>query len=74
MEKNEISIHEVSVWNVLKKNRDKWLTNRQIAQQIEKISERCVRAHTLKLVKLGLIDLAEIFPAHRFRKAAQVFA
>lgn len=65
MEKSEISIHEIKVCDALKKSGN-WMTNKEIAKQAE-ISDRTVRAHTLKLVKLGLLDQAEVFPAHRYR-------
>lgn len=64
-EKSEISLHLIKVWETLK-NKDGWLTNRQIAEAV-KFSERTVRAHTLYLVNAGLIDQAEVFPQHRYR-------
>jgi DNA-binding transcriptional ArsR family regulator len=67
MEKNEISIHELKVVNALRFNPDRWLGNRDITKMIGSISERTVRAHTLKLVKLGLLDQAEVFPSHRYK-------
>lgn len=67
MERNEISIHEVKIYNALKTNQDKWLTNADIEGMIEGVSRRTVRAHTLKLVQLGLLDQAEVFPAHRYK-------
>ena len=66
MERNEISIHEVRIFLFLKKNLEKWITNKQISEGT-KVSERTVRAHTLKLVKMGILNQAEVFPAHRFR-------
>jgi len=64
-EKSEVSLHLVKVWNTLK-NKDGWITNKEIANEV-KFSERTVRAHTLYLVNSGLIDQAEVFPAHRYR-------
>ncbi len=66
MERNEVSIHEVKVAAALRTAVDKWLTNKEIAEHTG-IPYRTVAAHTLKLVKLGLVDQAEVFPAHRFR-------
>jgi len=72
MEKSEVSIHELKVYLVLRGDESKWLTNSEIAQQIEgAISARTVRAHTAKLVKAGLVDQAEVFPGHRFRWASK---
>lgn len=67
MERNEISLHEVKIYRALKDGKGKWLTNADIKASIEGVSARTVRAHTLKLVRLGLIDQAEVFPAHRYR-------
>lgn len=69
MEKNEISIHEVKIACAARANSTEWLTNKQIAQKIDGVSERTVRAHTMKLVTLGILDQAEVFPAHRYRWA-----
>jgi DNA-binding transcriptional ArsR family regulator len=68
MEKSEISLHEIRVFKAVK-DAGRWITNHEIASAAGKISERTVRAHTLKLVKLGLIDQAEVFPSHRYRLA-----
>jgi len=66
MEKGEISIHEARLYRVFTKSPATWLTNKEIAQQA-KIAERTARLHTLRLVKLGILDLAEVFPAHKFK-------
>lgn len=67
MERNEISVHEVRVYVALKAAGG-WLTNTEIAEAA-KVAARTARAHTLKLVRLGVLDLAEVFPAHRYRLA-----
>lgn len=71
MEQNEISIHELRVYLILRNNKTKWLSNTEIAAQIDGIAKRTVRAHTSKLVKAGLVDQAEVFPGHRFRWAVK---
>jgi predicted ArsR family transcriptional regulator len=43
-----------------------WLTGAEIAKK-SGVVPRTVRAHLLKLVNLGLLDVAEVFPAHRYR-------
>lgn len=66
MEKSEISEHEVLVFQVLQKHG--WMTNAQIAKVLkERVASRTVRAITLKFVKLGILDMAEVFPAHRYK-------
>lgn len=66
MERNEISIHEVKVYLALK-NGQRWMSNQDIAKELSSIAARTVRAHTLKLVNLGILDQAEVFPGHRYR-------
>jgi hypothetical protein len=67
MEKNEISFQEVQVYAALAEAKGKWLTNAEICKQVDNVSARTVRAVTLKFTRLGLVDLAEVFPAHRYR-------
>jgi hypothetical protein len=68
MERNEISLHEVKVFKAVK-DAVKWITNREIETAISEISARTVRAHTLRLVRSGLLDQAAVFPGHRYRIA-----
>jgi DNA-binding IclR family transcriptional regulator len=43
------------------------MTNGEIAK-VAGVAPRTVRAHTVRLVELGLLDRrAEVFPGHRFR-------
>jgi hypothetical protein len=65
MEKNEISLHEVKVFEVVR-NANGWITNNEIAEQAL-IAPRTARAHTFKLVQLGVFDVVEVFPAHKFK-------
>jgi len=66
MERNEISIHELSVWLALKRA-GKWITNDELFAMVDGVRPRTVRTHTKKFVELGLVDLAEVFPGHRYR-------
>ena len=66
MESTAISTHEVRVYLAIK-SAQRWLTNKDIQMLVGDIANRTVRHHTLKLVNLGLIDQAEVFPGHRFR-------
>lgn len=63
-ETGEISIHETKVFAALKQN-VRWLTNHEIAQ-LAGVAERTARAHSRKLVDLGIVDRAQVFPGHRF--------
>lgn len=66
MERNEISVHEARFFAALVANREQWLTSKDLAEKAA-ISGRTARAHALKLVRLGIVDQAEVFPAHRYR-------
>ncbi len=66
MEKNEVSLHEVKVYRLFAANPERWISNREVAAEAH-VAQRTARAHTLKLVNLGLLDQAEVFPSHRFR-------
>lgn len=75
MEHNEISTHELAIVKVLRDG-GKWLSNEQILRLHQDgggfpMSDRTVRAKTLKLVGLGLIDQAEVFPSHKYRWSAK---
>lgn len=65
MERSEISHHEVRIFELLSTD-SKWRTNTEIATVLS-MPARTVRLHTLRFVKLGLIDQAEVFPAHKYR-------
>lgn len=65
MESNEISRHEVGIFATLQQA-DTWLTSRQIATQAH-VAPRTARQHLLRFVQLNIIDVAEVFPGHRYR-------
>lgn len=64
VEKNEISRHEIAVLQAVADGG--WHTNTEIARTAD-VAPRTARAHTLKLVRLGILDQAEVFPGHRYR-------
>ncbi len=68
MERNEVSRHEVAVFKALAEA-DGWITSADIAARAQ-IAPRTARAHALKLVRLNIVDQAEVFPAHRYRMSA----
>ncbi len=65
MERNEVSLHEVKVYLTLGCG---WVTAKEVAAKAT-VAERTARAHLLKLVRLGIAEQAEVFPAHRYRMA-----
>lgn len=66
--RDETSPHEVKVYLAIKSEAG-WLTNAEIGKKVPDIAPRTVRAHTLKLTQLGVLDQAEVFPANRYRLA-----
>ena len=68
MERNEISEQETRLFCALRNHGATWITSRELAKQA-KVAERTARAHLLKFVKLNIVDLAEVFPGHRYRLA-----
>jgi len=70
VDRSEVSLHEVRVALALREWPDVWLTNREISAAA-RVAERTARMHTLRLVKLGVIDQAKVFPAHRYRWSDQ---
>lgn len=66
MERSEVSAHEVRVYLLLSGNPTLWLTNAEVATRAG-VAPRTARLHTLRLVQLGMLDQAEVFPAHRYR-------
>lgn len=70
MEKNEVSIHEVKVFSAFSSCNGAWKTAAEVAQDAG-VATRTARAHCLKLVRLGILDQAEVFPAHRYRLSAK---
>jgi hypothetical protein len=71
MEDSEISLQEVLVYRALCQNQGRWFSDRQLAQQIEGVTARSIRTHCLKLVKHGLVDQPNVFPADRYRLSAE---
>jgi predicted ArsR family transcriptional regulator len=64
METNEVSRHQVLVFRSLKDGT--WVTSKEVAERA-KVAERTARAHLKRLVDLGLLDEAKVFPGHRYR-------
>jgi predicted ArsR family transcriptional regulator len=67
MERNEVSLHEVKIYCLLRSQPGRWLTNQEIGAALTGVAPRTVRAHTKRLVTLGLVNQAEVFPAHRYQ-------
>jgi hypothetical protein len=68
METNEVSLHLVKVFDAAKSHGG-WLTSKRLAE-LSGVAPRTSRAHARRLVDLGMFDLAEVFPGHRYRLSA----
>ena len=66
VERNEVSVQEVKAFLALSRA-PAWLTNAELAHMVDGVAARTIRAYTLKFVKLGIADQAELFPAHKYR-------
>ena len=65
MEPTKFSVH---LWRVFDAARSsgQWLTSRDIAIR-SGVAGRTARAHASRLAGLGLFEVAEVFPAYRYR-------
>lgn len=66
MERSEVSVHEARAYAAFARQGGRWITSKDLAREAG-IAERTARAFCLKFTSLGLVDLAEVFPAHRYR-------
>lgn len=70
-EMNEVSEHLLRIYQVFALEPDRWFTNVDVATEVkargQRVGDRTVRAHTLRLVQAGVLDQAEVFPRHRYR-------
>jgi predicted DNA-binding transcriptional regulator len=70
MNESDMSLFEVLVYRELCQNRDRWLSDRELAQQFKGVTPRTIRTHCLRLVKRGLVEQPKVFPVHRYRLSA----
>jgi DNA-binding transcriptional ArsR family regulator len=74
MKTNEMSLHEIKVYLALKNAAGRWITTSDLTDSITGVAWRTVRLHTRKLVRLGILEQAELSPAYRYKlseKASQ---
>jgi DNA-binding transcriptional ArsR family regulator len=65
--RTKISDPEVAIYHTFLRHKSRWLTNREVADRIGNIAERTVQHHTRRLAKLGILEIAQVFPAPRYR-------
>jgi hypothetical protein len=70
IEVREILLDEILIYRALCQSRGRWLSERQLAQQIQGITIRSIRILCLNLVKRGLVEQPSVFPMHRYRLSA----
>jgi DNA-binding transcriptional ArsR family regulator len=68
METSEVSVHQAKLYMVARKNPSRWFTTRELAEA-SGIAIRTASMHASRLVKLGVLEVRELFPGHRFRLA-----
>lgn len=66
METNEISMHEATVYLVFSSHPDRWFSNKQITEMTN-LHPKCVAAHTLRMLRNGVLERAEVYPGHRHK-------
>lgn len=68
-EQSEVSRHEAQIYLFVKSQKG-WVTSQDVAHGTG-VAVRTVQKHMKRLVQLGIFDLAEVFPAHRFRLSSK---
>ena len=69
LERNEVSVHEARVY-VMVKSHEGWVSCNELIEKLKGVvAPRTVRAHMTKFQNLNLLDVAEVFPGHRYRWA-----
>jgi ferritin-like metal-binding protein YciE len=56
MNESEIPLLELLVYRQLRQNRDRWLSDRELAQQFKGVTARTIRTHCLRLVTCEAIE------------------
>ena len=64
-----ISLHEIRVFRSL--DGAGWVTATDVSKSA-RVSPQTARSHLFKFVQLGLVEVARVFPAFRYRIAANV--
>lgn len=73
MDRKKISRHEVEVFHLLHLDLEKWHSVQDLAAALKdkNIADRTVRLHVSRFAQAGLLEIAEIFPAKRYRLMAK---
>ena len=62
-----MSIQQVRIFRYIQQAQG-WVTARDIAKGAD-VAERTARSHAFRLVRMGILDEARVFPGHRYRLA-----
>jgi hypothetical protein len=67
--KQDISVQEVEIHAVFRREPEKWLTNAEVRKAIKSVAPRTVAEHTRRHCERGILDKVETFPSFRYRLA-----
>ena len=70
MDRHGISIQEVRFYQALVASGKSWRTSRELAIKAN-IAHRTARLFTKRFADLGLVEIADVFPGHRYRLATK---
>lgn len=68
MEKREVSVHEVRIFEVLRSEPNIWFTIAELREQAN-VARRTAALHAKRFVDSGLLDVMEMYPGFRYRWA-----
>lgn len=68
MRADQISPQEFRLYQTLCQNPRHWFTNVELAAEA-KVAPRTARAYTRHWLKLGIVQVAHVFPAYKFKWA-----
>jgi hypothetical protein len=71
MKDREIPLLEALVYRKLCQTRDRWLSDRELAQQFKGVTAGTISAYCLRLAKRGLVEQPNVFSVHRYRLSAR---
>lgn len=64
---DQISLHEVRVYQFLRDHPETWFSNSDIAKEVPEVALRTIRAHTKRFFEVGLVEKVQVFPGDHFR-------
>ena len=62
-----VSVQQVQVFEALERNRHRWVTCADLANQVATVPPRTVRRYLREWARLGLVERAEVHPGPTYR-------